>query len=160
MNKVLVWMLLGVGVFSCGTTTQTKQEELPSRFEGMDRRTKLRLQSYMANGQRLYNSHCANCHQKNGKGLRALIPSLRKPHYLRQKNEVACLIKHGATGPMKVAGQVYDAFMPANESLRSIQVAELMSYIGNVWGNREGLIPVKDVVRYLDSCQVQKKVAQ
>ena len=59
-----------------------------------------------------------------------------------------------------MAGQVYDAFMPANESLRSIQVAELMSYIGNVWGNREGLIPVKDVVRYLDSCQVQKKVAQ
>ena len=152
MKRVCLLLLLwGIG---CG---QPAKEPRTTLFEGMDRRTKLRLQSYMANGQRLYNTHCANCHQRDGRGLRSLMPPLRGADYLKRRKEVACLIKYGARGPMIVSGKKYDAFMPSHPSLRNIHIAELMSYVGNAWGNREGLVPVKEVDRYLDSCQTVSK---
>ena len=152
MKSPIAWMLI-CGCFSCGSPP-VSSEKGGSLFENMDRRTQLRLQSYMANGQRLYNAYCANCHQKNGRGLRNLIPPLRGLKYLQRQKEIACLIKFGASGPMIVKGTTYDAPMPAQLHLRDIQIAEIMSYIGNVWGNREGLIPVKQVSEYLDSCAI------
>ena len=152
MKRAYIGLLLwSIG---CGEPVQERKAPL---FEGMDRRTKLRLQSYMANGQRLYNNYCANCHQRDGKGLRSLIPPLREADYLKRRKEVACLIRYGARGAMIVSDKKYDAVMPAHSSLRNIQIAELMSYIGNAWGNREGLIPVKEVNHYLDSCETISK---
>ena len=143
-------------MLGCGSTTE-ERSHFPPPFEGMDRRTKLRLASYMVNGQKLYNRHCENCHQRDGKGLRLLIPPLKGSEYLQNHKKVACIIKYGARGPMIVSNQAYDAIMPANTRLRDIEIAELMSYIGNMWGNRVGLTPVKEVSIYLDSCQLSRK---
>ena len=147
------WYLLGVLLFFTSCSAPDRNKEVPPLFENMDRRTQLRLQSYIANGQRLYNTYCANCHQRDGRGLRRLIPPLRQVSYIKDHKKVACLIKYGAQGPMQVDDIIYNAPMPAHKQLRNIQIAEIMSYIGNAWGNREGLIAVKKVELLLDSCQ-------
>lgn len=152
MSRSSIWVL--ALLLGCGP--KGAQEAPPvDIFEGMDRRTQLRLQSYMANGQRLYNNYCVNCHQKDGTGLRLLIPSLRGADYLTQRSEVACLIKYGSKKARTGSDKQQKATMPANRSLRNIQIAELMSYISNAWGNKAGLIPVKEVNKYLDSCRIQ-----
>ena len=146
--------LLGIGIcaLSCSAPADRSEPPPPPLFENMDRRTQLRLQSYIANGQRLYNTYCVNCHQRDGRGLRQLIPPLRQADYIKDHKKVACLIKYGIQGPLRVNDILYDAPMPAQKQLRNIQIAEIMSYIGNAWGNREGLIAVKEIDPYLDSC--------
>ena len=152
----MVWVCFVVlqGCFS--PSPPEKRGTKRALFEGMDRRTRLRLQSYMANGQRLYDRHCVNCHQANGEGLRQLIPPLRASDYLAGRKEVACIIRHGARHPMKVRGKSYHAFMPPNPKLRDIEIAELMCYIGNAWGNREGFHSVKEVRALLGTCGYSK----
>ena len=146
MSKYVLW-LIGLFIGCQSTSTQEKR----ALFEGMDRRTKLRFQGYIYNGQKLYHTYCANCHQKTGKGLRKLFPALQNSLALKNSRKVACLIRYG-TPKDTFSAQIQ--FMPAHLSLRPIQIAEIMSYIGNTWGNREGFTSVQEVSKYLDSCKV------
>ena len=147
MNKC-VWLI----VLLVGCQSTPRQETRPL-FEGLDRRTKLRFQGYIYNGHKLYHTYCANCHQKTGKGLRKLFPPLKGSKALKDTKKVACMIRYGTQRDTSFLNSPsYTQVMPSNLSLRPIQIAEIISYIGNSWGNREGFTSVKKISKYLDSC--------
>ncbi len=107
----------------------------------------------MVQGQQLYASYCSNCHQEDGKGLARLIPPLAKSDYLLQDaGRTVCLIKNGAAGQMVVNGVVYNQKMPANPSLKNIEIAQIITFINNSWGNEKGYTPVREVENHLSAC--------
>lgn len=122
-------------------------------YEGLDERTSLRLRQYMSEGAQLYSQYCANCHQAEGQGLAALIPPLAASDFLlADPKRAACIIKNGQSGKITVNGVEYDGVMPML-SLKDLEIAELVTYISNSWGNKKGLIDVNDVSAFLKECE-------
>lgn len=113
----------------------------------------IKFDQYMFQGEQLYMAHCLNCHQKDGSGLGQLIPPLKSTFISKQKELAICGIKHGMEGPIEVDGLVYDGIMPSNPRLTPLEIAEIMTYISNSWGNDYGMVNTSEVKATLDSCQ-------
>ncbi|HEY1006825.1 MAG TPA: cytochrome c [Sphingobacteriaceae bacterium] len=109
---------------------------------------------YYVNGKGVYENHCQSCHGKNGEGLKALYPPLTDTTFMRvNKDRIACMIKYGISGKMVVGGREYDAEMPAETHLTDIDIAALITYITNSFGNKQGLYDAGMATRDLRDCR-------
>ncbi len=88
-------------------------------------------------GKQVYMGLCFACHQPDGKGLPGVFPPLAGSDYLLADRERAIrVILKGMTGPVTVNGKKYDSAMPPQEAaLTDQQVADVLTYITNAWGN-------------------------
>ena len=121
--------------------------------QDLSRNEKMRYEQYMVQGQQLYRTHCSNCHQEEGTGLGLLIPPLAQSDYLlADVDRTLCLIKYGMKGEIIVNDQSYQQPMPANETLRDIEIAQIATYIYNHWGHAQGYIPASRVSDALNYC--------
>jgi mono/diheme cytochrome c family protein len=106
-----------------------------------------------ADGQRLYQQHCANCHGTSGEGLGALIPPLAQADYLHQNWAILpCLIRKGVADTLVVNGKIYDQPMPSNPNLSDIEIANILNFIGNSWGNQLPTQQLNTVRTQLEKC--------
>jgi len=113
----------------------------------------IRKAQYTANGQKLYATKCQNCHGAKGEGLGKLYPPLTDGTYLRKHREqLACIVKYGLSGPIEVNGQPFNTEMPANPQLTPIEIAYILTYIGNAFGNEEGFYSQDAVQQSLKAC--------
>lgn len=55
------------------------------------------------------------------------------------------IIHHGAQGEMTVNGVLYNQPMPGNPQLTPFEIAQISTYLYNVWGHQKGLISSKQV---------------
>jgi mono/diheme cytochrome c family protein len=81
-------------------------------------------------GQAVYESNCADCHRSNGEGLPVKFPALKGNAFVMgDPQPVLDTVLHGRKGKL---GQ-----MPAwQEFLNDGEVAAVVSYIRNAWGNQ------------------------
>lgn len=112
---------------------------------------------YYINGKSLYETHCRNCHGDQGEGLGRLYPPLTDTLFMRAyQRQLACLIKYGSSGQLTVGGQVYDAAMPANPRLSDTEIAYLITYISNSFGNHHGIKRDTSVRTELQHCRANQ----
>ncbi|WP_442591660.1 c-type cytochrome [Pedobacter sp. AW31-3R] len=115
---------------------------------------KIRQDAYYVNGRDLYISRCQNCHGAKGEGLGALAPPLTDSIYLKKNKQLlACFIKNGINDvPVTVNGQVYEGKMPAF-NMADIDIAQLIVYITNDFGNKQGMYTTEQVAQDLKACK-------
>lgn len=141
--------LLAIILFACGGGKKNQEEEKSE----LSSRDEIRLKQYQVQGAKIYSTYCANCHQQDGKGLASLYPPLAGSDYLLENlPRAACIIKNGQSKEIVVNGETYNQMMPGNP-ITNIEVAEVLTYIGNAWGNETGLIGVKDVDKWIEECE-------
>lgn len=100
------------------------------------------LQESIERGQPLYKQFCATCHMQDGTGMEGVYPPLANADYLMADKKRAIIqILYGVSGPMEVNGHVYDDNMTPFEDLDDQDIADIMNYIRNSWGNE-----AKDIV--------------
>ena len=119
-----------------------------------DEETTLR-QQYFSIGRMIYQDKCANCHQQNGNGLGQIYPPLNNSDYfLNEPVKTACVIKYGTSEEITVNGKNFNQEMPNNQELSAIQIAQLITYIGNAWENKgeNRLVSKEEVSRVLKDC--------
>jgi len=94
---------------------------------------------YWSNGKKLYETFCSNCHTEEGIGMGRLIPPLKNSNYLMADlARSARILKFGQKGEVTVNGVVFNQPMPANPKLTYLEIAEIITYISNNWGNEAG----------------------
>ncbi len=104
-------------------------------------------------GKDLYENYCGNCHAKDGSGLQALIPPLTDTSYITNNyNALACMVKEGISGAMIVSGIKYNSSMPGSPQLSNQEIADILTYITNNFGNDHGLFDVSQVESDLKKC--------
>ncbi|WP_432712361.1 c-type cytochrome [Pedobacter sp.] len=109
---------------------------------------------YYTNGRDLYIQHCQNCHGEKGEGLGELAPPLTDTVFMKDhKAQLACIIKNGLEGPVTVAGKVYNEKMPAETKMANIDIAQLIVYITNTFGNKQGMYTSEEVAANLNRCK-------
>jgi hypothetical protein len=131
-NKLLIF------TFSIITISSCQSEE------------KIKLEQYYIGGKEVYELNCANCHQKDGKGLKNLYPTLVNSDYLKNKEKVIYILKNGLSGEILVNGKKYNQPMPANNQLTNLDIAEVITYIYNEWNAESKITEVKEVEKILN----------
>jgi len=133
-----IWIKLFIFTFSIITISSCQSEE------------KIKLEQYYIGGKEVYELNCANCHQKDGKGLKNLYPPVAGSDYLKDKEKVIYILKNGLSGEILVNGKKYNQPMPANNQLTNLDIAEVVTYIYNEWNAETKITEVKDVVKVLN----------
>ena len=106
----------------------------------------LSLQDQTDAGEALFAGTCSVCHQANGAGLPSVFPPLAKSDYLAADPKHAIdVVLRGLTGKLKVNGGNYDSVMPPMNQLNDDEVANILTYVLNSWGNPGGRISTEDV---------------
>lgn len=96
-------------------------------------------------GKQIYEELCVTCHLAEGTGMEGVFPPLANSDYLvKNKERSIHAIKFGQEGEITVNGTVYNNVMPA-QGLSDQEVADVMNYIQNSWGNKGKYVSVKDV---------------
>ena len=132
------WIKLFIITFLIITFTSCQSEE------------KIKLEQYYIGGKEVYELNCANCHQKDGKGLQSLYPPVAGSDYLKNKDKVIYLIKNGLVGVILVNGKKFNQPMPANNQLTNLDIAEVVTYIYNEWNGETKITEVKEVEKVLN----------
>ena len=113
----------------------------------------IEFKRYYSTGALVYQTHCQNCHAPDGQGLSDLIPPLTDSSYLKNnKGALACFIKSGLKGPITINSKAFDDAMPAND-ISPIEVAQVLTYIGNSFGNTLNTINEQVVQADLTKCK-------
>ncbi len=94
----------------------------------------------MARGKDVYVLYCQNCHMENGEGTEGVNPPLAKTTYLKDTKKNIGIILNGQTGEVTVNGKKYNAIMNPLNFLDDKQVADVMNYIRNSWGNKYPIV--------------------
>ncbi|MDO6439366.1 cytochrome c [Cyclobacterium sp. 1_MG-2023] len=143
--KSAVGSLLFLFMLSCNGGDDNKNE-------GISNIKDLKTRQYAIQGQQLYLQYCSNCHQEDGTGLNRLIPPLKNADYmLVDVNRSLYIIKNGLNGSILVNNVEYNQPMPENSKLSPIEIAQIATYIYNVWGNEYGLITPEKVKEALST---------
>ncbi|TSD66863.1 cytochrome c [Inquilinus sp. KBS0705] len=114
----------------------------------------LEFKRYYTSGVLLYQQKCQNCHGTKGEGLSNLIPPLTDTAYLKKnKAQLGCMVKYGIKETIiTVNGKSYEGAMPATD-LAPVEVAQVLTYIGNSFGNHMGTITSEQADVYLKECK-------
>ena len=104
-------------------------------YEGTWLYQKKPLEQSIADGKEIYNDFCVQCHLENGEGVSGVFPPLAKSDYLLKNIEMSIRgLKYGLSGPIVVNGEEYDGVMQ-NQGLDNLEIADVMNFILNNWGN-------------------------
>lgn len=111
-------------------------------------------------GQALFAGTCSVCHQANGAGMPGVFPPLAKSDFLSGDIKRAIdVVLHGLTGKVTVNAQEYNSVMPPMNQLNDDEVANILTYVMNSWGNPGGTISNEDVKKQRAATPPAKPVA-
>lgn len=103
-------------------------------------------QASIKRGQKVYESTCVVCHQKNGRGVPRLNPPLVKTKYvLGSKSQLAQIVLEGLNQPIEVEGETYNNVMPSFAQLTDEEIADVLTYVRNSFGNKASAVTVTQV---------------
>jgi mono/diheme cytochrome c family protein len=113
-------LILGSGIILTSATLSNQDEALAKSIE---------------RGKTVYIETCITCHMGAGEGVPATFPPLAKADFLVKTPEKAIeAVKFGLQGKIVVNGVSYEGMMP-NPGLDNEEIADVMNYIQNAWGN-------------------------
>lgn len=95
------------------------------------------LNESIKRGKEVYALYCQNCHMEDGKGTPEVNPPLAKADYMKKPAKILIgIVLKGQTGEVVVNGKKYNAIMQAQDYLTDIQIADVINYTRNSWGNK------------------------
>lgn len=105
------------------------------------------LKGAMVKGKALYLQYCLACHQPDGEGVPKINPSLIKTTYvLGDKKTLINWVLKGSTGAkLTINGKVYSNNMPPQSALKDDEIAYILTYIRNDFGNKASAITAAQV---------------
>ena len=120
MIKVLMISLVTLGIFLLSSFVPNQS-----------------LSESIKRGKEVYTLYCQSCHMEDGKGTPDINPPVAKADYLRKPSKTLInVILKGQSGEVVVNGKKYNAMMPPQPYLTDIQIADVLNYIRNSWGNK------------------------
>jgi mono/diheme cytochrome c family protein len=118
MKIIVLIYLISLGIFSSLLfQNKTKKESIKS-------------------GSEIYQDFCLQCHLSSGIGVFGVFPPLKASDYLLENTNLSIAgIKYGLRGKIIVNNEEYDGIM-LRQGLDNEEVADVMNYILNEWGNK------------------------
>ncbi len=105
------------------------------------------LAAYSAKGAKIFSAKCQGCHGADGKGNGSTFPSLAGSAWVTGETErLAMVILNGLEGPIS-DGKTYGAMPPQGIGMSPEELAGIMTYIRNNFGNTKGDVVSIDMAK-------------
>ncbi len=103
----------------------------------------------MQRGARLYDKHCAECHGDQGEGRAGMYPALRGNRTVTMHNtaNLISVIRQGGFGPVTEKNPRPYGMPPFGHVLSHREMADIITFLRQSWGNRASLVTELDVLR-------------
>lgn len=96
-------------------------------------------------GKTVYVQNCLTCHQADGGGVDGLNPPLTKTNYvLGDKTRLVKVVLNGLQGE-DIEGEPYNNVMPSFDILTDQQIADVLTYVRNSFGNKASALKAPEV---------------
>jgi glucose/arabinose dehydrogenase/mono/diheme cytochrome c family protein len=100
----------------------------------------------VAGGAKVYEIYCGTCHQGDGKGASGRFPPLAKsPWVTGNKEKLIGIVLSGLEGPIDVNGQDFNGTMPQHSFLSNEEIANVLTYIRQSFGNEASAVTAGEV---------------
>jgi nitrite reductase (NO-forming) len=97
-------------------------------------------------GKAVYARTCIACHQPTGLGLPPVFPPLAGSEWVSKDASIAVRnIVNGMQGPVTVKGVTYNSMMPPVAGLSDKDIADVVNYVNNTWGNKGPTVTEEEV---------------
>lgn len=108
------------------------------------------LSNSIKRGKLLYEDFCVRCHMPDGKGQKGIIPPIAKSDFLfkHMEESIKALKFGGIDGEIIVNGVKYNSRME-KMGLYDDEIADIMNFTLNSWGNKYDKIIKEDYVKSL-----------
>lgn len=102
----------------------------------------------IAKGKQVYLQTCFVCHQTEGQGIPEQIPPLAKSDYLMSdKDRSIRTVLQGLSGEIVVNRKTYNGIMVPLNNLSDHEIANVLTYVRNSWGNSGDAVSAEEVKR-------------
>ncbi|MBC6989089.1 MULTISPECIES: c-type cytochrome [Hymenobacter] len=103
------------------------------------------LAASITRGKQVYTQVCLSCHQADGGGVQNMNPPLIKTTYvLGDKTRLVKVLLNGLQD-VDVDGEPYSNVMPAQVDLTDQQIADVLTYVRNSFGNKAVAVKAPEV---------------
>jgi mono/diheme cytochrome c family protein len=127
MKKISIVLLVAVSTFAF--TTQQPD-----------------LKASVQRGKKVYEEYCLSCHQPDGKGMQGMNPPLTKTkQVLGNKTQLINIILVGLDEELVINGVSYLNPMPSQPHLKDQEIADVLTYVRNSFGNKASLVTTAEV---------------
>ena len=104
------------------------------------------LKASMERGKKVYDLTCLACHQANGSGVPNLNPPLKQTKWvLGDKDTLITILLNGMNEEIEIDGEYFSNTMPSQAALKDEQIADVLTYIRNSFGNKADAVTVEEV---------------
>lgn len=104
------------------------------------------LKTSMDRGQKVYEKVCLSCHMADGGGVPHLNPPLSQTSYvLGDKSKIIYIVLHGMTDRIPIEDEFYSNNMAAHTDLNDQQIADVLTYVRNSFGNKASAVTAAEV---------------
>ncbi|ULQ57218.1 cytochrome c [Flavihumibacter rivuli] len=104
------------------------------------------LKASITRGKEVYTTYCLACHQADGTGVPNLNPPLAKTSWVNgDKKRLINVLLKGLDEEIEINGEVYSNPMPSHAHLKDQEVADVLTYVRNSFGNKASLITPAEV---------------
>ena len=126
MKKVFFTLILW-----CAATVAYVQTGKPANYEA---------------GKKVYTQVCMSCHMMDGKGIAGMNPTLSKTEWVNgDKKRLINIVLKGQAAPLTIDDEEYVIPMPAQPQLTDQQIADVLTYVRQSFGNKSSAITAAEV---------------
>lgn len=140
---------------TAGSTGAQEARKLRKEYEAAIKEDpklrKLTKEILLVEGKNVYTNNCFMCHGQEGEGVPGVFPPLAKSDYLvkhsagKNRDFLIGIPINGLSGKITVNGKDYDTVMPGLSNLTEQEVAAVLTYVTNSWGNEAKPFSVEEV---------------
>jgi len=100
----------------------------------------------VARGKKVYETYCLACHQADGTGVQRMNPPLVKTQWvLGDKKRLIGIVLNGMDEPIEIDGETYSNIMAPHDFLKDQEVADVLTYVRNSFGNKASAVTAAEV---------------
>jgi len=122
--------------------------QMAAEIKGNPRIAGLTKDIQIEKGKGVYMQTCFVCHQPNGLGVPGQIPPLAGADFLlKNRDDAIRAVVIGRTGETIVNGKTFRGTMIPLAYLTDDQIANVLTYVRNTWGNTADTVTANDVAK-------------
>jgi mono/diheme cytochrome c family protein len=107
------------------------------------------IRSRLVQGGKLYKQYCEDCHQSSGRGVPGIYPSLAGNRSVTMASPLNTILSvmNGGFPPTTIGNPRPYGMPPFQQIFQDEEIALVVSYIRNTWGNHSSLVTEIDIER-------------
>ncbi len=99
------------------------------------------LKASVDRGKKVYDVQCLTCHQADGQGVQAMVPTLVKTRWvLGDKTALIQMVLKGSQGKIEIDGDKFHGVMAPHSELSDQDIADVLTYVRNSYGNKASAV--------------------